>query len=113
MSQEELKKECAKAFVEGNKQDAERLLPLIRQRDIVKIAVSSRLLHHATRHGWLDIVIELATKYKCDVHSKIQPAEAKQCSECRPLLILLGVSTIYLRELARAETASKLFCAIF
>ena len=70
MSQEELKKECAKAFVEGNKQDAERLLPLIRQRDIVRIAVSSRLIHHAVQHGWLDIVIELATKYKCDVNCK-------------------------------------------
>ena len=70
MSREELKKECAKAFFEGNKQDAERLLPLIRQRDIVRIAVSSRLLHHAAQHGWLDIVIELATKYKCDVHCK-------------------------------------------
>ena len=28
------------------------------------------LLHHAAWHGWLDVVIELATKYKCDVNCK-------------------------------------------
>ena len=28
------------------------------------------LLHYAARHGWLDVVIELATKYKCDVNCK-------------------------------------------
>ena len=67
MSREELKKECAKAFFEGNKQDAERLLPLIRQRDIVRIAVSSRLLHHAAQHGWLDTLLA----YSCQMRMPI------------------------------------------
>ena len=32
--------------------------------------MKSSLLHHAARHGWLDVVFELATKYKCDVNCK-------------------------------------------
>ena len=74
MSQEELKKECAKAFFEKNKQDAERLLPQIRQPAKVRVVkeqfTTSSLLHLAARHGWLDVVTELATKYKCDVNCK-------------------------------------------
>ena len=58
------------AFKRGNKEDAVRLLPQIQQPAKVTYSVNISLLHDAARHGWLDVVIELATKYKCDVNYK-------------------------------------------
>ena len=75
-----LKNECVEAFKQGNKQDAERLLPQTEQpADIriadyyiqgVKYAGLLFLLHLAAAHGWMDIVIELIAKHKCDTHCK-------------------------------------------
>ena len=64
--------ECLDAFEKGNKEDAVRLLPQIQQPAKVRGSdvYKSSLLHHAARYGWLDVVIELATKYKCDVNCK-------------------------------------------
>ena len=49
-----------------------RLLPQIQQPAKVRGAdfLKSSLLHYAARHGWLDVVIELATKYNCDINCK-------------------------------------------
>ena len=77
-----LKSECEWAFRLGNKQDAERLLPLITQRtDIRTITLHIynvscwyarlvSLLHLAAHHGWMDIIIDLITKYNCDTNCK-------------------------------------------
>ena len=63
--------ECLEAFEKGNKEDAVRLLPQIQQPAKVRDADwKYSLLHYAARHGWLDVVIELATKYKCDLNCK-------------------------------------------
>ena len=63
--------ECLDAFEKGNKEDAVRLLPQIQRPAKVKGGdENAYLLHYAARHGWLDVVIELATKYKCDVNCK-------------------------------------------
>ena len=66
--------QCLDAFWNGNKEDAVRLLHLIQQPAKVRDAggLKSSLLHYAAEHGWLDVVIELATKYKCDVNCKNQ-----------------------------------------
>ena len=81
MSQEQLERECVEAFKRGNKQDAERLLPQIGQpasiRTTTNYVPSNRwyarlvsLLHLAAHHGWMDIIIDLITKYKCDINCK-------------------------------------------
>ena len=81
MSQEQLKSECVKAFKQENKQDAERLLPQIGQPADIRTtcydtpavwwyASEVSMLHMATRHGWMDIIIDLITKYKCDINCK-------------------------------------------
>ena len=71
MSREDLEKKCFEAFDEGNRQNVELLLPQIRQPAKVRDNVlKSSLLHYAAQHGWLDVVVELATKYKCDVNCK-------------------------------------------
>ena len=83
MTQKQLESECLEAFKQGNKRDAERLLPQIRQPDTVRtggsvivngitIIINSRssLLHLAAAHGWMDVVIDLITKYKCDANCK-------------------------------------------
>ena len=78
MSQEQLKRDCVKVFKKGNKQDAERLLPLIEQpaelttyfSPDTKSAKLVTLLHLAAYHGWIDIIIDLITKYKCDTNCK-------------------------------------------
>ena len=90
MSQEQLESECLEAFEQGNKRDAERLLPQIRQPAKVMIRMiwwwatvivkvngiaidihhQSSLLHLAAVHGWMDVVIDLITKYKCDPNCK-------------------------------------------
>ena len=63
--------ECLDAFRQGNKEDAVRLLPQIQQPAKVRgDRWKPSLLHYAAKHGWLDVVIELATKYKCDVNCK-------------------------------------------
>ena len=86
MSQKQLESECLEAFEQGNKRDAERLLPQIRQPATVRtgsiydtvivngitiyIHSGSSLLHLAAAHGWMDVVINLITKYKCDVNCR-------------------------------------------
>ena len=80
--------ECIEAFRQGNKQDAERLLPQIKYPAIIKIQPADisilpdyvagvmwytrevSLLHLAALHGWKDIVIDLIRKYKCDTNCK-------------------------------------------
>ena len=85
-TQEQLEDKCLKAFVRGDKRDAERLLPQIRQPATVRtctgvyivivngitihIAGESSLLHLAAVHGWMDVVSDLITKYKCDANCK-------------------------------------------
>ena len=56
--------ECVEAFRQGNKQDAARLLPQIGQ------LADASLLHLAAQHGWMDIVIDLITKYKYNTNCK-------------------------------------------
>ena len=84
MSQVQLESECLEAFKQGNKRDAERLLPQIQQPATVRtgfcavivnginiyIASMSSLLHLAAVQGWMDVVIDLITKYKCDANCK-------------------------------------------
>ena len=74
MSQEQLKIACVKAFKKGNKQDAEQLLPLIEQpAELITdrwYTEMVTLLHLAAHHGWMDIIIDIITKYKCDTNCK-------------------------------------------
>ena len=81
MSQEQLKSECVEVFKQGNKQDAERLLPQIGQPADIRTTTLHvpgvwwydglvSLLHLAAAHGWMDIIIDLITKYKCDTNCK-------------------------------------------
>ena len=80
MSWKQLKSECAEAFKQGNKLDAEQLLPQIRQPADIKTTTKNApdvwyarlvsLLHLAAHHGWVDIIIDLITKYKCDANCK-------------------------------------------
>ena len=74
--------ECVWAFRQGNKQDAERLLPQIEQPADIRIsyyvlgdkwyiyAEQVSLLHLAAHHGWTDTTIDLITKYKFDPNCK-------------------------------------------
>ena len=67
---ESVESECVEAFRQGNKQDAERLLPLLKDPAKVRTGYDYHyafLLHLAAANGWMDIVIDLITKYKCDV----------------------------------------------
>ena len=80
MTQEQLRRECVEAFKEKSKKDAERLLPQIEPADIRTIAHNCTepkgntspvsLLHLAAAHGWMDIITDLVTKYKCGIYSK-------------------------------------------
>ena len=88
MSHEELRRVCALAFKRGNKQGAKRLLPQIEQPAAIRIATYVpyyvgyaelvSLLHLAAAHGWMDIIIDLITKYKCD-------SNCKDSNGCTPL----------------------------
>ena len=75
--------DCILAFSWGRKKDAERLLPQIEQpADIRKTEMSKpysgvwpfpdlvSLLHLAAYHGWVDVAIDLITKYKCETNCK-------------------------------------------
>ena len=67
-------------FIRGDKQNAERLLPHIQPAKArtehlytavkvngikLTIASESSLLHLAAVHGWMDVISDLITKYKC------------------------------------------------
>ena len=72
------KRECMKAFKQGIKHDAEKLLLQIeRPADIRTVTIKGStvcqmvsLLHLAADHGWMDTIIDLITKYKCDTNCK-------------------------------------------
>ena len=77
----DLQRQCIEAFEVGNKQDAERLLPQIEQPADITILPyhvagvwwytgEVSLLHLAAHHGWMDIIVDLITKYKCDTNCK-------------------------------------------
>ena len=78
MSQEELSLKCAWAFEGGNKQYVKRMLPQIEQPADIKITTNvphgkplvNSLLHLAAAYGWMDIIIDLITKYKCATNCK-------------------------------------------
>ena len=78
--------ECKEAFKTGNKEDVKRLLLQIEQpahtriftHDLKGVLSLVPLLHLAARHGWMDIIIDLIIKYKCDTNRK-------DSSECTPL----------------------------
>ena len=71
MSQEQLKSACVEAFKQGKKKDAERLLPLIEQpAELTAFVRLVSLLHLAAAHSWMDIIIDLISKYKCDTNYK-------------------------------------------
>ena len=77
-----VKSECLEAFKQGNKRDAERLLPQIRQPATertggyilivngitIYMPIESSVLHLAAAHSWMDVVIDLITKHKCDAN---------------------------------------------
>ena len=78
--QSTLESKCVKAFKFGYKQDAERLLPKITRPAFIRTttlfhvewynAEQASLLHLAAHNGWMDIIIDLITKYKCDANGK-------------------------------------------
>ena len=76
MSQEQLERDrerdCQETFQKGDKGDAELRLSQIREPANVRTRgyYKASLLHLATRRGWLDIVIDLITKHKCDANCK-------------------------------------------
>ena len=59
---------CLDAFDSGNKEEAIRLLQLVKDPRKVKGIGGGTLLHLAAAHGWTDIVELLITKYNCDVN---------------------------------------------
>ena len=74
------------AFKLGTKQNAVRLLPQVSQPAdiritradytvvvngiVIVVASGSSLVHLAAIHGWIDVVKDLTTKYKCDANYK-------------------------------------------
>ena len=79
MPQKKLKSACVKAFELGNKQDAKQLLPWIKEPADIRTEYAKpgllytrqiSLLHLAAGKGWMDIVVDLITKYKCDTNCK-------------------------------------------
>ena len=80
MAQEQWESKCVEAFTQKNKQDAEQLLPQIGQPADIRTTCNVlcvmwstglvSLLHLAASHGWMDIIIDLITKYKCDTNCK-------------------------------------------
>ena len=59
---------CLVAFVSGNKEEAIRLLQVVKDPRKVKNSYGGTLLHLAAAKGWTDIVELLITKCKCDVN---------------------------------------------
>ena len=80
MSLEQLEGECLKAFKQGHKQNAERLLPQIKQPADIRTKIHNiphledagtvSLLHLAASNGWVDVIINLITNYKCHLDCK-------------------------------------------
>ena len=63
-----MEKRCLDAFVRSDKEEALRLLQVVKDPREVKGSGGWTLLHHAAGRGWTDIVEVLITKYKFDVN---------------------------------------------
>ena len=57
---------CVRAFTEGNKEEAKRLLKQVKQPKLLKDEDGAGLVHWAAKRGWLDIVKILIEECKCD-----------------------------------------------
>ena len=60
---------CLVAFRRGDKEEALRLLKVVKDQREVKGSDGWTLLHYAAARGWTDIVELLITKYNCNVNS--------------------------------------------
>ena len=60
---------CLVAFSCGDKEEALRLLKVVKDPREMKGSSGWTLLHWAARRGWTDIVELLITKYNCNVNS--------------------------------------------
>ena len=60
---------CLDAFDRGDKEEALRLLKVVKDPREVKGSDGWTLLHCAARWGWTNIVELLITKYNCNVNS--------------------------------------------
>ena len=60
---------CYDAFDRGDKEEALRLLKVVKDPREVKGSSGWTLLHFAAARGWTDIVELLITKYNCNVNS--------------------------------------------
>ena len=61
---------CLDAFARNNKEEALRLLQVVKDRREVKSSGGLTLPHWAAGRGWTDIVKLLITEYKCDVNCR-------------------------------------------
>uniref|UniRef100_A0A1X7TWV2 Uncharacterized protein n=2 Tax=Amphimedon queenslandica TaxID=400682 RepID=A0A1X7TWV2_AMPQE len=68
-----LEDKCWTAFKKRDPEEAVRLLPLVEEPNKIKrvyIQGNTSLLHLSSRHGWLDVIKDLITKYHCDPHER-------------------------------------------
>uniref|UniRef100_A0A1X7UIL8 Uncharacterized protein n=1 Tax=Amphimedon queenslandica TaxID=400682 RepID=A0A1X7UIL8_AMPQE len=64
-----LEDECWTAFDYKDHKEAVRLLPLVEDKNKIRIGRDG-LLHLSSRNGWLDVTKDLITKYHCDPHER-------------------------------------------
>ena len=64
------KKDCYDAFNYGRREEALRLLKLVKDPHTVKSKSNFTLLHCAAYHGWLDVVKELIIEHQFNPNCK-------------------------------------------
>ena len=66
MSNETVEEKCLRAFVNGEKEEAIKLLPFLVTPHELKDYNEQTILHWACYHGWIEIVMELINDYQFD-----------------------------------------------
>ena len=66
MSDDKVNKECLRAFKNGEKKEAIRLLPVVVNPRRLKYYDQMTILHLACYHGWIDIAMKLINEYLLD-----------------------------------------------
>ena len=97
---------CLAAFAGNNKEEALRLLKLVKDQREVKDGVGWTLLHFAAARGWTDIVELLITKYKCYINcgtffnSWTPVHEASECGQLDVIkcLVNTGKCDLFIKD---------------
>ena len=105
MSDDTVKQKCLRAFQNGEKEEATRLLSVVVNPHRLKNYKQNTILHLACYHGWIDIVMKLINEYQLDPKCRESNGDTTLHTTCRRKGNLQIIQ--YLINVCRCDPMSK------